>query len=87
MNKFALMSSFLRRDRLRFEGLSNVCVTVSVSGSLWLQTYSQHVTTSPLLVYTKFSLSDAKIYTWGFLKRVFPFEQSDIYVSLGCVVR
>lgn len=43
-------------------------VLVYISGSLWVQIYSQHVTISLLLVYTKFSLSDAKIYTWGFLR-------------------
>ena len=39
-----------------------------INGSLWVKTYSQHVTILPLLVYTKFSLGDAKINTWGFLK-------------------
>lgn len=37
-------------------------VIVYINRSLWVQTYSQHVTISALLVYTKFSLSDAKIY-------------------------
>lgn len=55
-------------DALRGEAMS---VLVYINGSLREQTSSHHVTISGLLVYTEFSLSDAKIYTRGFSKMSF----------------
>lgn len=43
-------------------------VLVYINESLWVQMYSHHVTILALLVYTKISLSDVKIYIWGFLQ-------------------
>lgn len=47
--------------------------------------YSHHDTILAILVYTKFSLNDAKIYTWGFLKCVFSFN-SQIFLFLLAVL-
>lgn len=47
--------------------------------------YSHHDIILALLVYAKFSLNDAKVYIWGFLKCIFPFN-SPIFIFLLVVL-